>query len=97
MSDLTKARALVAKSSRQFRRVEIDDEKAQALAWTAAQQLDDLHGKYKDRKAFRKALTDDVGLPVAGADLIARTFEDRDEVLKKGAQAVATKIGRAHV
>ncbi|TAM40125.1 MAG: ankyrin repeat domain-containing protein [Rhodanobacter sp.] len=89
MSDLTKARALVAESSRQFRRVEIDDEKAQALAWAAARQLDDLHGKYKDRKAFRKALTDDVGLPVAGADLIARTFEDRDEVLKKGAQAVA--------
>ena len=89
MSDISKARSLVADASRQFRRVEGDEEKAQAAAWAAARQLDDLHSKYKDRKAYRKALTEGVGLPIAGADLIARVFEDRDESVKRGAQVIA--------
>jgi hypothetical protein len=90
MAPTRKARTLVADAARQFHRLEGDDDKAQSCAWAAARELEDLRGKYKDRKAYRAALSEEVGLGAAGADLVARVFEDRDEFLKQGAMVVAS-------
>jgi hypothetical protein len=90
MATTRKARTLVADAARQFHRLEGDDDKAQSCAWAAARELEDLRGKYKDRKAYRAALSEEVGLGAAGADLVARVFEDRDEFLKQGAMVVAS-------
>ncbi|MBJ6983985.1 ankyrin repeat domain-containing protein [Luteimonas sp. MC1750] len=83
-------KAVVQHAATLLSRADFDKDRAASSAWAACRALDDLRDELPSAKAFEERLRADIGMSYAGAQMVSKVFEDRDEFMRNSAAAVAS-------